>query len=80
MSKEKIEITEVNGITGQIIVKELKGVELEAFLEQREKDAEERRLIEAEQTAKAEAKQSALVKLKALGLTETEINAIIGAQ
>jgi hypothetical protein len=57
---------------------ELKGAELEAFLEQQAKDQESQRLIEAEQTAKDEAKASAFAKLAALGLNENEINAIIG--
>jgi hypothetical protein len=39
----------------------------------------EQRLIEAEQTAKAEAKASAMAKLAALGLSEEEVQAIIGA-
>jgi hypothetical protein len=62
---------------------ELKGKELEAFLAQRAKDQlefeESQRLIEAEQTAKAEAKASAMAKLAALGLSEEEVQAIIGA-
>ncbi len=41
--------------------------------------AEQARLIEAEQTAKAEAKASAMAKLAALGLSEEEVQAIIGA-
>jgi hypothetical protein len=41
--------------------------------------AEAQRLIEAEQTAKAEAKASAMAKLAALGLSDEEIQAIIGA-
>jgi hypothetical protein len=36
-------------------------------------------LKEAEQTAKAEAKASAMAKLAALGLSEEEVQAIIGA-
>jgi hypothetical protein len=58
---------------------ELKGKDLEAFLEQRKKDQEEARLLEAEQLAKAEAKASAMAKLAALGLNEEEVQAIIGA-
>ena len=37
------------------------------------------RLIEAETTAKAEAKASAMAKLAALGLSDEEVQAIIGA-
>jgi hypothetical protein len=43
-----------------------------------EYEAEKSR-IEAEQTAKAEAKASAMAKLAALGLSEEEVQAIIGA-
>jgi hypothetical protein len=75
MAKEKITIQ----IDDEVI--ELKGAELEAFLEQRAKDQAEleqrARLIEAEQTKKAKAKEKALEKLKELGLTDEEINAII---
>ena len=61
---------------------ELKGKELETFLEQRAKDqadyeAEQSR-IEAEQLAKEELKASALAKLAALGLTEDEAKTIMG--
>ena len=52
-------------------------------LAQFEKDAAEyeaqKRLIEAEQQAKEEAKASAMAKLAALGLSEEEVQAIIGA-
>jgi hypothetical protein len=41
--------------------------------------AEQARLFEAEQTAKAEAKASAMAKLAALGLSDEEVQAIIGA-
>jgi hypothetical protein len=48
-----------------------------------EKDAaealEREKLFEAEQTAKAEAKASAITKLAALGLSDEEVQAIIGA-
>jgi len=36
-------------------------------------------LIEAEQQARAEARRSAIAKLSALGLTDTEITALLGA-
>ena len=61
---------------------ELKGRDLEAFLEQQAKDQAEaleiQKRFEAEQTAKAEAKASAMAKLAALGLNEDEVKAIIG--
>lgn len=71
MAKEKITIQ----IDNEVI--ELKGAELEAFLADREATAEAQRLIEAEQTKKAKAREKALEKLKDLGLTDEEINAII---
>jgi hypothetical protein len=54
---------------------EAKGEELAYY----ESWIQEMRLIEAEQTAKAEAKASAMAKLAALGLSEEEVQAIIGA-
>jgi len=72
MAKEKI----IVGIDDQII--ELKGAELDAFLEQRKADQEAQSLIEAEQKAKKEARESAIRKLaETAGLTEAEIEAII---
>jgi hypothetical protein len=60
---------------------ELKGSDLEAFLQERAereaKEAERKRLIEAEQQAKEEAKASAMAKLATLGLTDEEISALI---
>ena len=58
---------------------ELKGKALEDFLQFQAEAQESQRLIEAEQTAKAEAKASAMAKLAALGLSEEEVQAIIGA-
>ena len=72
MAKEKITIQ----IDNEII--ELKGAELDAFLEQRAKDQAEASLIEAEQTKKKEARENAIKKLAEIaGLTDEEINAII---
>jgi hypothetical protein len=61
---------------------ELKGAELEAFLEQREKDqaeweAEQSR-IEAAELEKQQKRESAVAKLKALGLTDDEVDALLG--
>jgi len=58
-------------------VKELKGKELEAFLEQQAKDQAEQSRIEAEQLAKEAARKSAMDKLAKLGLTEEEIAALV---
>jgi hypothetical protein len=72
MAKEKITIQ----IDNEVI--ELKGAELDAFLEQRKKDQEAQSLIEAEQTKKKEARENAIKKLAEIaGLTDEEINAII---
>jgi hypothetical protein len=48
-------------------------------ISQFEKDQQAASLLEAEQTAKAEAKASAMAKLAALGLSEEEVQTIIGA-
>jgi hypothetical protein len=53
--------------------------EIAQFEKDRAEFAEQQRLIEAETTAKAEAKASAMAKLAALGLSDEEIQAIIGA-
>ena len=72
MAKEKIVI----GIDNEII--ELKGAELDAFIEQRKTDEQTISLIEAEQTKKKEARENAIKKLAEIaGLTDEEINAII---
>jgi hypothetical protein len=52
--------------------------ELEQFEKDQAEDAKRERLIEAEQQAKEEAKASAMAKLAALGLSEEEVQAIIG--
>jgi hypothetical protein len=68
------------GIDGKRV--ELKGAELEAFLEQRAKDqaeaAERESRIEAEMQAKKAKLESAKAKLAALGLDEEEVAAIVG--
>lgn len=57
---------------------ELKGAELNAFLEQRAKDQAEASSLEAEQTAKKEARESAIKKLaEVAGLSKDELNAIL---
>jgi len=75
MMTEKIYV----GIDGKRV--ELKGKELEAFLEQQAKDqaqwAAEASRIEAEQTKKDADRASAMAKLRKLGLTEDEIAGLI---
>lgn len=72
MAKEKIIIQD-----GENII-ELKGAELDAFLEQRKADQEAQSLIEAEQTAKREARESAIKKLaEVAGLSKDELDAIL---
>ena len=57
---------------------ELKGAELEAFLEQRAKDQEQTALLETEYKAKQKAREDAIKKLaEVAGLTEEELNAIL---
>jgi hypothetical protein len=53
--------------------------EIEQFEKDRLESETEKSRIEAETTAKAEAKASAMAKLAALGLSDEEIQAIIGA-
>jgi len=65
------------GIDDQVI--ELTGADKEAFLAQRELDNVQIALLEAEYQAKKELRTNAITKLgQASGLTEEEINAILG--
>jgi hypothetical protein len=58
---------------------ELTGEAKEEFIAQRERMKEERLLLEAEYQAKKELRTNAITKLgQASGLTEEEINAILG--
>jgi hypothetical protein len=73
MATEKIMI----GIDDQVM--ELKGADKEAFIADREASLEAQRLLEAEYQAKKELRTNAITKLgQASGLTEEEINAILG--
>ena len=56
---------------------ELKGKDLQAFLEQQAKDEAEQKRINAERQTKQVARESAMAKLKALGLTDDEISALV---
>jgi len=58
---------------------ELTGADKDAFIAQREKDNQASALLEAEYQAKKELRTNAITKLgQASGLTEEEINAILG--
>jgi hypothetical protein len=62
-------------------IKELEGAEKETYLAQRQADKVQFDLLEAEYEAKKQLKIDAITKLSAAsGLTEDEINAIIGVQ
>ena len=75
MATEKIMV----GIDDQVI--ELKGADKEAFIADRDARIEAQRLLEAEYEAKKQLRIDAITKLGAAsGLTEDEINAIIGVQ
>jgi len=56
---------------------ELKGEALQDFEVFRKEQAELDKRIEAEQQAKEAARESAMAKLKALGLTDDEISALV---
>ena len=56
---------------------EAKGEVLEQILKDRAEFEAEQKRIEAETAAKAQAKQSAMNKLKALGLTDSEVEGLI---
>jgi len=56
---------------------EAKGKTLEYILQTQAEAAEQARLIEAEQQAKEAARASAMDKLKKLGLTDEEIEALV---
>jgi hypothetical protein len=56
------------------LVREMTDEEYEEYLSRQAQQA----ILEAEEQAKAEAKASALAKLAALGLTEQELETLIG--
>ena len=57
---------------------EAKGEQLEYILNTQAEIQESERLIEAAEKEKAEKKESATNKLKALGLTDSEVEALLG--
>jgi predicted DNA binding protein len=59
-------------------VQELKGADKDAFIADQEARAQEALLLEAAEKEKAEKKESATNKLKALGLTDAEVEALLG--
>ena len=61
------------------VKRKLEGPELEAFLADRAAMQAEQEVREAEEAAKVVARESALGKLSALGLTDEEISALVGA-
>jgi predicted DNA binding protein len=52
--------------------------EIPQFEKDRVEELEQQRLIEAAEKEKAEKKESATNKLKALGLTDSEVEALLG--
>lgn len=68
-------ITIHNATTGEVETREMNAEELA----QLEKDRAEQEAQAAEQAAKEEARLAALNKLKAIGLTDEEIAALVGA-
>ena len=61
------------------VKRKLEGPELEAFLADRAAMQAEQEVREAKEAAKVVARESALGKLSALGLTDEEISALVGA-
>lgn len=59
---------------------ELKGAELEAFLQQKELDKIQENAVESARLEREAKLESALNKLKSLGLTESEAKIIIGLE
>jgi hypothetical protein len=70
---------EVNCATGEVIERPLTAEEIAEREVQAAQAAEEQAQREAEEAARIAAKESALAKLAALGLTEAEAQAIVGA-
>lgn len=79
MATKKPTVSEVNCETGVEIQREMTDEEYAQHLADKESYAIKVAEWEAEKQARAEAKASALAKLAALGLTETEAAAIVGA-
>ena len=76
---ETLIAVEVDALTGVVTERPLTAEEI-AEREAMAAEVEAQRIArEAEQTAKEEAKASGLAKLQALGLTEAEANALLGA-
>ena len=68
----------INILDGDTVI-ELTGADKDAFIAQRTADQAEALLLEAEYEAKKQARANAITKLgQASGLTEEEINSILG--
>jgi hypothetical protein len=70
---------EVNVTTGEIIEREATAAELAQEAADRAASAAANAERDAAEAARVAAKESARTKLAALGLTESEINALVGA-
>jgi hypothetical protein len=79
MDIRRLNMSETIYVTQDGIKRKATAQEIAQIEKDRAEFEEQARLIEAEQTAKAEAKASAMAKLAALGLSEEEVQAIIGA-
>lgn len=69
---------EINCETGEVSEIELTDAEVAELAAQAEQAAADQAARDAEAQAKAEAKASAIAKLTALGLSDTEISALVG--
>lgn len=69
----------LNSITGELTYVEFTPEELEAYNAEQAKLTAERAALAGEQAAKEAARQAALDKLRAIGLTDEEIAALVGA-
>ena len=67
-----------NTETKEVIDRKMTEKEFEQLKKIRAEQAEREKLIEAAEKEKAEKKESATNKLKALGLTDSEVEALLG--
>lgn len=76
---ETLIAVEVDALTGVVTERPLTAEEIAEREAMAAEFAAQQAAREAEEQAKAEAKASGLAKLQALGLTEAEANALLGA-